>query len=114
MKNRIEHWSLTCTIHDEELRKMWEKIFPGATMPIQSADPVLVNLPGLGNVKAYFLDQGALRTQVLMQVFEVLADSWGLSLDEVVLESKKGIPIFADGVTIMRQIPLNIYKEIER
>lgn len=114
MKNTIERWIVTCTIHDEERRKMWVKIFPGATMPIESADPALVNLPGLGNVKAYFLDQGALRTQVLMRVYEVLADQWGLSIEEVISESKQGIPILAEGVTIMRQLPLGIFKEIER
>jgi hypothetical protein len=101
MINTKDNWLITATIHDEERRELWSEVFPGGVVPIEKPITQRVNVPGHDGVNAYMLDLGALTDPQLDAVAQVIAKQFGYPFDEVRREIYLGVPVLAEGVTVL-------------
>lgn len=92
--NTKDDWKRTATIHDEARLALWSEVFPGGVMPIQ--DPVgrKVSVPGHDDVDAISDEQRD-------GVITILAKTFGIPAEEVRGEIDQGVPILADGVSVL-------------
>jgi hypothetical protein len=97
--NTIDKWVTTATIHDQERRRLWSQVFPGATFPIKSILTSKANLPGLPNADVYMLDLEAITDEQREGLIMVIANTFCLPIDEVRSEIDLGVPILAEGVS---------------
>jgi hypothetical protein len=98
--NTKVNWITTVTIHDQERRQLWEKVFPGARVPVKSILEVSVNVPERGEVGAYMLDLDALTLEQIEGVCMIISKRFKIPIEEVRGEINKGVPIVADGVSV--------------
>lgn len=103
--NTISRWETTATIHDEERLELWGEVFPGGVVPICSIIPQKVRVPERGVQDAFMLDLTALTPVQLDGVIGVIAKRFGIPLDEVRGEIHLGVPILADGVSVVISDP---------
>jgi len=98
--NTKDDWKTTARIYDGPRRAKWISIFPDAVVPIKSILTCRVNVPGHRSVDAYMLDLDAISDEQREAVAKLLAESFGILLDEVRVELDQGVPILADGVVV--------------
>lgn len=99
--NTKDNWLITATFLEDERRAVWSEIFPGAVVPIQSPVTRKVNVPGRLLVDAYMLDLDALNDKQLDAVVQVFVDEYGFPFEEVRREVLHGLPIIAEGVSVL-------------
>jgi len=99
--NTKDKWTITATIHDEQRRALWSEVFPDGVVPIQVPVAYDVNVPELGNIKAYMLDLAAISDEQREKVIDVISKRFSYPRDEVGAELDKGVPILADGVSVL-------------
>jgi hypothetical protein len=100
MRNTVDEWVTTATIYDPERRQLWEKIFPGARVPIVSIIPSAVNVPERGATTVYMLDLVALTDDQREAVCGILAERFNIPIAEVREDLWMGVPIVTDGVSV--------------
>jgi hypothetical protein len=100
MPNTVDKWVTTATIYDPERRQLWEKIFPGAVVPIVSIIPSAVNVPERGATTAYMLDLVVLTDDQREGVCRILAERFNIPIAEVREDLWMGVPIVTDGVRV--------------
>ena len=98
--NTIDKWITTATIHDPRRRAVWIDVFPNATVPVKSALPIRVDVPGHPNALAYMLDLGAITKDQREGLIKTISREFKIPLDEVRKDIDCGVPILAEGVTI--------------
>jgi hypothetical protein len=100
MQNTVKQWVTTATIYDPERRALWEKIFPGARVPIVSIVPVAVHVPERGDTIAYMLDLVALTDEQREGVCRLLAERFNVPIQDVRADLWMGVSIVTEGVSV--------------
>jgi hypothetical protein len=104
--NTKDKWLTTAAIHDPERRAVWSEIFPDARVPIKSILPAVANLPGKPDAQIYILDLAAIDDIQRAQVIDMLARKFKLPAEEVSRDlDSMGVPILADGVSVVSSDP---------
>lgn len=99
--NTPGHWTTTAKILDGKRRELWIEIFPDAVVPIKSMFTIKTDLPGHPGAEAYMLDLDAISLDQRAKMIDVLAGRFNIPRDEVAKEIDGGVPILAEGVTVM-------------
>lgn len=91
---------IKCTVSGERA-EFWKSVFGTNTVCIHSPVPTLVNLPGLGESRVYFLDLSCTVQVERKRLFAALAEKFKLSVEEVEKGAHSiGVPIPVEGTIV--------------